>query len=174
MKDIIGKYKKHNLINNIWIVAASLVIAIGINFFVLDGQVWDYVKTSVLEAGENSNLANIYLKNTEESIKVFSNKDMSWVNELSLSIVYNPENVTLWKIYSTTLPSKITNIANEQGLSTLLVQLDSDTDISSGEEILQIEVTKTEQQTENLNIINANFSDNTWEKYLLSTSGIIF
>jgi len=174
MKDIIKKYKTHNLINNLWIIAASLVIAIGINFFVLDGQVWDYVKTSVLEAWENSNLANIYMQNSEESIKVFSNKNMIWVNELSFSIVYNPENVTIWKIYSTTLPSKITNIANEEGLSTLLVQLDNQSDISSGQEVLQIQVEKSEQKTENLNIINANFSDDSWEKYLLSTSGIIF
>ncbi len=174
MKDIIKKYKKHNLINNIWIIAASLVIAIWINFFVLDGQVWSYVKTSVLEAGEKSNIANIYMQNSEGNIKVFSSKNMVGVNEISFSVVYNPENLTLGKIYSTTLPSTITNIANESGLSTLLIQLDNQRDIPSGEEILIIETIKTEERTENINIINANFKDNSWEKYLLSTSGIIF
>jgi len=99
---------------------------------------------------------------------------MNKVNELSLSLVYNPENITVWKIYSTSLPSKITNIANEAGLNTLLIQLDNETSITSGEEILVIETEKWEQKTENLNIINANFKDSTWEKYLLSTSGIIF
>lgn len=99
---------------------------------------------------------------------------MVWVDEISLSIVYNPENLTIWKIYSTTLPSNITNIANEQGLSTLLVQLDNQMDISSGEELLIIETQKSEEKTENINIINANFKDASGEKYLLSTSGIIF
>lgn len=174
MKDIIKKYKKHNLISNLWIITASLVIAIWVNFFVLDGQVWDYVKTSVLEAGEKSNIANIYLQNTEDNIKVFSSKNMVWVDELSLSIVYNPENLTIGKIYSTTLPSKITNIANEAGLNTLLIQLDNQIDISSWEELLIIETKKTEEKTENINIINANFKDASGEKYLLSTSGIIF
>ena len=174
MKDIIKKYKKHNLISNLWIITASLVIAIWVNFFVLDGQVWDYVKTSVLEAWERSDISNIYLRNNENTIKVYTNKNMLWVNELSFSIVFNPENVSISKIYSTTLPSKITNIANESGLSTLLIQLDNETDISSGQEILSVEVEKWEIKTENLNIINANFRDSSWEKYLLSTSGIIF
>ncbi len=174
MKDIIGKYKKRTLINNLGILAASLVIAIWVNFFVLDGQVWSYVKTSVLEAGEKSNIANIYLSNDGENIKVFSSKNMNGVNELSLSLVYNPENITVWKIYSTTLPSKITNISNEEGLNTLLIQLDNQSDISSGQEILTIVTQKWQERTENLNIINANFTDSSWEKYLLSTSGIIF
>ena len=174
MKDIVKKYKKHNLINNLGVLAASLIIAIWVNFFVLDGQVWSYVKTSVLEAWEKNNIANIYLTNNEGKIRVFTSKNMNKVNELSLSLVYNPENITVWKIYSTSLPSKITNIANEAGLNTLLIQLDNETSITSGEEILVIETEKWEQKTENLNIINANFKDSSWEKYLLSTSGIIF
>ena len=80
--------------------------------------------------------------NNNRDIKVFSNKNMIGVSELSFSIVFNPENVSISKIYSTTLPSKITNIANESGLSTLLIQLDKETDISSGQEILSIEVEK--------------------------------
>lgn len=174
MKDIIKKYKKHNLINNLGILTASLVIAIWVNFFVLDGQVWNYVKTSVLEAWEKSNIANVYLTNNEGKIKIFSSKNMNNVNELSLSLVYNPENIIVWKIYSTSLASKITNIANEEGLNTLLIQLDNETNISSWDEILVIETQKWEERTENLNIINANFTDSSWEKYLLSTSGIIF
>ena len=174
MKDIIKKYKKHNLIHNLGILAASLVIAIWVNFFVLDGQVWSYVKTSVLEAGEKNNIANVYLTNNEGKIKVLTSKSMNNVSELSLSLVYNPENLTVGKIYSTSLPSKITNIANEAGLNTLLIQLDTDTNISAWDEILIIETEKWAQKTENLNIINANFKDSSWEKYLLSTSGIIF
>jgi len=160
--------------SNIWIVAASLVIALSINFFMLDGWVGNYVKTSVLEAGESINTSNVYLKNSEGSIKVVSNKNMKSVEELSLSLVYNPENTTIGEIFSTTLPSQITNISNEDGLNTLLIKLDTTSDIKAGQEILILEVNKAEIRTENLNVINANFTDSSGEKYILSTSWIIF
>ena len=44
MKDIFKKYNKHKKISNISIVATSLVLAIGINLFIIDGS--DYSKSS--------------------------------------------------------------------------------------------------------------------------------
>ena len=41
---------------------------------------------------------------------------MNSVEELSLSLVYNPENTTIDTIFSTTLPSQITNISNDSNL----------------------------------------------------------
>jgi len=99
---------------------------------------------------------------------------MKSVEELSLSLVYNPENTTIGEIFSTTLPSQITNISNEDGLNTLLIKLDTTSDIKAGQEILILEVNKAEIRTENLNVINANFTDSSGEKYILSTSWIIF
>jgi hypothetical protein len=45
---------------------------------------------------------------------------------------------------------------------------------SSWEIILKIENIKKENISEQLNLINSNFTDNSWENFLLTTSGITF
>jgi hypothetical protein len=46
--------------------------------------------------------------------------------------------------------------------------------ILKNDNILSIQTKKTEKTSEQLNIFNANFTDTTSEKFLLSTSGITF
>ena len=58
MKDFIKKYHNKKIIWNLWIVVASLVMAIGINFFVIDwSELWNNLKASVINSQniENNN-----------------------------------------------------------------------------------------------------------------------
>jgi hypothetical protein len=51
------------------------------------------------------------------------------------------------------------------------VNFDSETDVKANENIVEFNATKIlPEQIENINIINANFKDNTEELYQLSTS----
>jgi hypothetical protein len=51
------------------------------------------------------------------------------------------------------------------------VNLDADTNIKAGEEIIKFNASKKDEiKAENINIINANFKDATEELYFLSTS----
>jgi hypothetical protein len=62
MKDILKKYKKHIIISNIGIIAASFVVAIGVNFFLIDGtQIGQNLKANVIESIEAKNKADIFV-----------------------------------------------------------------------------------------------------------------
>ena len=64
---------------------------------------------------------------------------------------------------------------NESGnFSTLFLNYTTAKNISQNEVLFQIEAQKKEDKSENINIINANFTDDSGETYELSTSGITF
>ena len=83
MKDIIKKYHKHKLFTNLNIVLVSLVMAIWINFFLVDWtQIWQNLKASVLNTQVNENLSDISIENIDNSLYIVANRNMSKINNL--------------------------------------------------------------------------------------------
>ena len=71
MKDIIKKYHKHKLFTNLNIVLVSLVMAIWINYFLVDWtQIWQNLKASVLNTQVNENLSDISIENIDNSLYI--------------------------------------------------------------------------------------------------------
>lgn len=173
MKDILKKYKNSILISNTWIVVTSLIVALWINFFIIDWtSLWTNLKTSILNANSVENKADIYLENTENKIILKANKDMKAIKNISLSITSNPENVIIKNILNT--ENQIVNIWNEDWINSVILNFNNSKNINSWETILEFDTEKKTQKSENINIINANFTDETWEMYNLSTSWITF
>nr|MDD3719776.1 hypothetical protein [Candidatus Gracilibacteria bacterium] len=173
MTDIFSKYKKHNLIKNTGLIAMSLVLAFGLNFMVQDTSLGQKIQVSVINSGENSKVGDLYLQKNNTNINLLSSKDMNQVKSLSLSITYNPANVLIENI-SSQIGGNLINQANEDGLNTLVINFLNPQDIKKGENILSILTSKKEEKLENLNIINANFTDLNNQVYLLSSSGVEF
>jgi hypothetical protein len=173
MKDILKKYKKHKTFTNIGIVVTSLVLAIWFNLFLIDGSnLGNSMKASVLETKIKNNRADIYWEYSENTIKVFSSKNMNNVKNLSLSFTYNPVNVEI--ISKTSDSAEIIELSNENGINTIVLNYNQEKNILKNDTILSIYSKKTENISEQLNIFNANFTDTTSENFLLSTSGITF
>jgi hypothetical protein len=174
MKDFVKEYKHKKLIWNIWVITISLILALWINFFILDWtSLWKNLKASILDVNTEENKADFYLENNWNSIIVKNSKTMQVPVSISLSLAYNPEvleineiGTSLWNI--TILWEKDT--WNE----TILLNLNWTTDIIANTSILQVDTTKKEETSTQINMLNANFKDMAGEQYNLTTSGITF
>ena len=172
--DILKKYKRHKKISNLSIVAISLVVAIWINFFVLNNtNISNNLKTSLLESEVTNNQSDIYFEVSGNDLVLKTNKAISNIENLSFTIAFNPENIEIKEILPK-LNAQTTNISNTPWLSTILIEYSEKNNIKSWEKILTIKTNKTENKTENLNIINANFTDSDSNTYELSSSSITF
>lgn len=174
MKDVIWNYKKNKKLNNLFIVLASLVLALSINFLVFDwNSLTNSLKTNVLESNEAKTKADLYLENNNWNIVLNASKKLNNVTNLSLSLVYNPENVEL-KDFISSLNSNINHFSNTPWITTIIIDFNSAKTFNSWEEVLKIWINKKENLSEQLNIINANFSDIDNQTYLPTTSWITF
>lgn len=172
MIDIIKKYRKHNIIKNTWLVAVSLIMAIWINFYLWDTSLWKKLQVSVINSWENSNIWDVYLvKNDLGDIELKANKDMLKVKSISLSIAYNPTSLKINEIKNS-IDWNLIKQWSEDGLTTLILNLNTPIDIKSEDKVFDIKATKSEEKIENINIINANFTDINNEVFLLSSSGV--
>ena len=174
MKDIFKKYRRHNLISNLWVLAASLVLAFGINVFLIDGtQIGQNLKANVLQPISTETQADIFLQKEWENFVVKNSKNINNALNISISLIYNWENTNISEI--TSAYGNIIELQNEPGINLIIVNLDADTNIKAGQEIIKFNASKKDEiKAENINIINANFKDTTEELYFLSTSWITF
>ncbi len=173
-KDIFKEYKKANIIRNTWIVIFSLVLALSINFFVFDSEMWSKLKADVLWVWENMGKSNLYLEMEDGVVKVKNGKKMKELKNISFTLVYNPENVKIENTTPWISEAALKNVTGEDGLNMIMISLASPTDIEKFSEILTINLSKKQNKTEFINLINANFEDDSWELFLLSMSWINF
>lgn len=174
MIDFIKKYQNNKLITNLNIIALSFVFAVGINIFLIDGtDIWKELKASILDAKVSSTVnADLYLQSSWENLYLVAWKNMSDINNLSISFVYNPENVSIKELNSNIW--EVVNISNNPWISSIIITTNHIKNVANWEKVIEIKTTKKINKTENLNIINANFSDTNWQIYKLTTSGVSF
>jgi len=172
--DIFKKYKKHKKISNFTIIAMSLVLAVAINFFVINSDwVTKNLKTSLLEAEIKQNSWDVFLEQSWEDIVLRSNNIIKNISNLNLSLVYNPENIEILEI-TPKLNSETSSESNTPWINTVIIEFNGNNDITSWEEIFRMKVSKKEDVTENINIVSANFTDISWEVYELQTKWITY
>jgi len=174
MQDILKKYKQHKFISNLGIVVTSLIVAVWINFFVIDStNIGQNIKTSVLNASINQNLADIYLEKKWDNIVIKTSKNINNLKSLSFNVSYNPETLIIENITSN-ITSQVLNLSNNPWINSVTLILDIVKDINKSEVLAIIKVKKMEEKTENINIFDARFNDNTAQTSLLTTSWISF
>ena len=172
--DIINNYKKHKKLSNLTIVIISLIVAISINFMLINNtEISKNLKTSVIESKVQNDLWDIYLENIWNNILLKTNKSINNVSNLTLSISYNPENVKINDIIPK-YNAEISNISNTEGLNTIIILFAENNSLEKSEKILTIKTEKSENKTENINIVNANFTDSENNIYELTTSWIAY
>ena len=176
MKDMIAKYKKRTFFQGSMIVVTSLAIALGVNMYVLDGNIGNYLKASVLDINGVEQSADIYgrVSNDRQTIILGSQKQMNNVESISLSLVYDDTQTTIHDIKTISEGTEATSLSSESGVQTIIVTFDTPQTLTGESDFLEISVSKETQTTGYLNIINANFTDSEQNQYLLSTSGILF
>jgi hypothetical protein len=75
-------------------VVTSLVLAIGINFLLIDdSNIGNTMKANILEVKSQSEQSDIYGLKNSNTIDFYSNQDMNNVKNIAVSMTYNPNNV---------------------------------------------------------------------------------
>lgn len=173
MVDILKKYRKKKNIQNIWLVLASLALAIWINSFVFkDTNVADNLKTNINETVVKENNADLYIEKSKDIYKIKVWQDMQNVENISFSLTYNSDNLKIDSMEWWSENIDIMNLSNYPWVNTVVINLDDATNFSKWEEIITLRITKSNEIIDSINVISANFTDSEWETYLLSTSWI--
>ena len=171
--DFFEKYRLYKLKNNLSIIWLSLIFAIFINFFVLNNFDTQNLKTSIIQAEKQENKSDLFFQKQNNNLILKNAYQINNLRNLNFSIVYNPENIEITEIIPK-LNSEIQIISNTPGIITVFIDYKDNFTIPANDKIATIKYNKKKQTTENLNIINANFTDNTDNTYSLTTSGITF
>lgn len=173
MKDFLKKYHNKKIIWNAWIILASLVLAFWINTFIIDWtNIWDSLKSSIIDSKTNTIKADLYIENIENKILIKNWKDIQNIDTISLSIIYNPNNLDIKNIKSSYWEA-ITLWEKNTWSDTIIINI-WNKNIVKNNTILELITNKKENKSEQLNLINVNFKDINWDKYDLSTSWITF
>lgn len=173
MKDIIKKYQNQKLFSNLNIILTSLVLAFWINYFLVDWtDIGKNLKTSVLNSKTIENKSDLSIEKNENEFFIISNNDINQISNLSLSLAYNPENISITDMNSSFWD--IINLSNTPWFSSIILTTEKVIDIKRWDKLIKLNVEKKEETTENINVLNANFKDINEEQFLLSTSWITF
>lgn len=174
MDDIIEKYKIKKRNKNIAIVLTSLMLAIWINFWVFSPWAGQMLKANVLwtQIDSKANLSIEKIDNDYKNIlNIKANKNLNSLKSLSLSIVYNPEKVSIDNISTNYEGAKLVMMSDNKWFKSIIITFKNPENIKNWSELVQILWQKNQIEViENINLINANFIDSTWETYTLSTS----
>lgn len=172
--NILKKYKKHKKISNISIVAISLVVAVWINFlFFNTSTILPNLKANILQNEINKNIWDIYLTKYNNDIFLKTSNNIDNIESLSLSLIYNPENLKIIEIIPR-LNAETLKISNTPGISTIILNYKEVSNIKAWERIFTIKVEKKDNIKESLNIINSNFTDSNNNTFELTSSSVSF
>lgn len=173
MNNFLKKIKNKKYFSNTNIIIISLIVAIFINFFILNwSQIEQNLKASIINSQLWINQWDIYLSKNERWINMLTNKSINDMNNFSFTINYNPKNITIISIESTFW--EIAILWDTPWMNLIMLTANNIKNIKKWDKILKINIKKNKEISENINITNANFSDYKNEKYLLTTSWITF
>lgn len=177
--DIISKYKKEKKLKIIYIISSSFLLALWLNMILSMTETWQMIKTSVLNSTNiwQKKEAQIYLEkivNPQNTIiKLKTSTNIKDIKSFSFSMFYNPENVKIIDIFSNNKEIEIINLSKDNWILSLILNYKNIQDINPNDEILNIVLQKNDNsKTEQLNILETNFTDKNEAIYELTTSWI--
>lgn len=173
---VFKQFKKQQIFKQITFVFAALFLGFWINAFVLNWKLWNNLKTNILESKSKiEKKADIFIQKTDwknsNLMNLKSSKNIDKVKTISFSFVYNPEKVKLLDVFPNINTSRI---ENWDWITTFIINFDKPKNFKKSEEIISFYTSKKDWTTQNINLINANFTDSNNIKYDLTTSWIIF
>lgn len=175
MKDLFQNYHRHKVLSNLWILSLSAILAISINSFVLSGETWDMLKANILESSIEHDVDLDFLATTNDENKIiFQNtQEMTNVTEMSFSLAYDNESLTIWWDISEIDGATVTKIENQAWFITYILNFTEPQNIEANTAIATLDSQKLSETTTHINIINVNFTDSSGEVFMLSTTGIM-
>lgn len=173
MKDFLKQYKQQKYLSFLGLIAMSLVLAVGINIYLVDGtQIGQQLKASVLNSNNQEILSDLYIDHKDWVISIKSSKNIQEATSISFSINYNPTNINIAHINQGN--GSVTELSNTPGIATYIITFPEPQNFTGKQSILDIDVEKNNASMEHINLIQANFIDLSKNTFDLSTSWIDF
>jgi len=171
-KNFLKKYENKKRISNITIIVLAIIIAFSINFLIIDNsKTWTNLKTSILDAKNISHKADLYIeKNNSNSIILKNSKILNNIKSLSYSLIFNPEKLKIKDIKCNS--NNLIKIENQAWIKAIIINYNKNINIWANTDICNINIQKENNSSQEINLINSNFTDKTGETFLLSTSWI--
>jgi len=175
MKDLFQNYHRHKAIVNIWILSLSVILAIGINTFVINDDISQSLKASVIDINSTkSSQSDLEFAVMKDSILLKINTPIADLKELSFSLAYNPELIDFSDLSSGLGGANFSLLENSPGFSTVIMTLDNSQTINAKSEIAKINFERLSEDTIHLNPLNVNFIDKNGDTFLLTTQWLVF
>lgn len=178
MKDVVSKYKKKSRLNTVFIIWASLALAVVINATFSDNNFARFMRTSIADSNNLTQKADVYSEVEswvdKTIIYVKNSKNLNQVTNISLSFSFDPEKTDLKTVFSYLKGSEVIKNENTPWFATVFINFKKPINISKDKKILDIIVTKDEDTINDINLSNVNFKDTDWNNYELSSSWISF
>lgn len=172
MDDFFKRHKKRKMMEHSIIALSAFVFALWIHALLMTNNIQTWLQASLLWTDMQSTQkeADLSLAYENSSIKLFTQKNIDDLSSLSFSILMNPESwsLDLENIQSPYMDLQIEN--NTPGVYFINIFLDTDQSLVAGTEILTFPYTQLNDEAQYFNLIEANFTDSSGEKYLLSTT----
>ncbi len=173
MKDFLKKYHKKEQKMMMFLAGGAFVLALWVNLVLFDGNnIANQMKASVFDTQNQTGKADIFAKKDTKNISLTSGNTMKNVEQIAVSIWYNPDILNIKNI--TSKFGEVTLLwEKSDGMINLILSTDTK-NIASENNIFHIEIEKKEEQSTQINVFNANFTDSEKQTYKLSTSGLTF
>lgn len=133
------------------------------------------LKANILEAASKKQIESLDFIGTYStwSINFQNNNIMQNVRKISFSLAYNPDEITIWE-GKISEDFSLNTFENTKGLITFIINMSQDTVLAANTEVIRIDVEKIDNSAGLINVLNANFTDDSGNIFHLSTEGIIF
>lgn len=174
MKDLFRNYHKYNVLKNISVVWVSFVLALWINLALVWNDATSWLKASVVDAVQKQEKSDLEVIKSPDNYWVISHKDMSDVNEISFSLVYDRTRVELLELIQSKTDANVSIIENQWWYKTIIIRYDTPIDIQARSFVISFSAQKEGDSASYINMVNANFKDIDGNTFLLSTWGLIF
>lgn len=173
MEDVISKYKKQRKIKTIGIIVTSFLLAISLNAYLSTSDVWQSLKSSVIESTSwVKNTSDLYLDINNNIVSIKASKEMQNIKSLSFSLIYNWESLDLKDKLKSNYDFEIIELNNSKWQYTVSLNSKTNTSVKAWDNILSLVFEKKWDETQNINLIQANFVDKDDNSFNLSTSWV--
>lgn len=180
MKDLFNDYKKEHSKKNVAIITASLLLAFSFNVFLFGTDTGARLQTSVLNSTVKTTInspADIMIVSAgtgTDLLKVQTNSHLENVARVNLSLLFDPESLTINDIFSTDKDMEIVKNANVAGVSSITLLFSKPKTLTENTELFTIAYKKKKENKAVLNLAETQFKSADGTVYNLTNTSLEF
>lgn len=173
MKDVFRLYHRNKILKHIALLSISWFLAIGINTLLFQTNSWNMLKASVIDVVETPSSPDFVGDVKNDTLTFSAGSPMQNISELSFTLAYDPDSISLSQRDSGNQNTQVDIYQNNPWVSQFILNFKEPITKKSGEHIFSLPIVSS-GSSNIINPLEVNFTDMSWETFLLTTKNIIF